>query len=127
MSLVRRTAFVAALAAAAACGGSEPTGGALQLVLAGPDPARAIQLRVVGRVTTPLSAAGVRFFFDTLGVDTLMIMAVAQQGQTLPAASVGQLEVPDVRGVYQATLLQVVAPDYSQQNPAIYSLTIQTP
>ena len=127
MSIARRTVVAAALAAAAACGGTEPTDGALQLILTGPAPARAIQLRLVGKVTTPMSAAGVRFFLDTVGVDTLLIMAVAQQGQTLPASSVGELQVPDVRATYQASLLQVAAPDYSLQSPALYSLTIQTP
>ena len=128
MRLLRRVVTTLALAAAAACGGTEPTGGTLHLVLGGPTSVRAVQFRLVGKVTTPVSAAGVRFFVDTLGVDTLMVMAVAEQGQALPAVSVGQLEVPDVRASYQASLLQVAAPDYSLLNPAFYSLTVtQTP
>ena len=121
---LRRTAVLAALAAAAACGGTEPTGGTFQLTLNGPAPARAIQLRLVGRINGMVSAGGVRFFVDTLGVDTVMVMAVAQQGQSLPTATFGHIVVPDVGATYQALLLQVAAPDYSLQVPALYSLTV---
>lgn len=122
-SWFRRGALCVAVAAAAACG-SEPDSGNLHLVLTGPAAARAIELRLVGKVIAPVSAAGVRFFTDTLGVDTVVIVAVAQQGQALPVESVGHIQVPDVRATYDVLLLQVTAPDYSRRDPASYTVTV---
>ena len=121
---LRRTAVLAALAVAGACGGTEPTGGTLHLTLSGPAPARAIQFRLVGRLNGMVSTGSGRFFVDTLGVDTVMVIADAGPGGSLVGAILPQLEVPDVRAAYQALLLQVAAPDYSLQVPALYSLTV---
>ena len=120
-SWLRRGALFMALAAACK---DEPDSGNLHLVLTGPAAARAIELRLVGKVIAPVSAAGVRFFTDTLGVDTVVIMAVAQQGLSLPVESVGHIQVPDVRATYDVLLLQVTAPDYSTRDPALYTVTV---
>ena len=122
----RRVLLLAAGLALAACSDG-PESGPVSVIVSGANPARSVELRVVGPVTSYQAASPVIAIYPTqLGGDTLSIIAVAAAGHTINGVPLARLQVADVdvaRG-YPTQVLEVAAGNYALQNASAYSVSI---
>lgn len=104
-----------------------PKAGAVFVKLSGPAAVRSAEIRVVGPVTSVQAGdPAVRLFTSQTRGDTLLLIVVAAQGQTLGTKVLAELEVADkdaARG-YATRVLQVAAADYSLQVPTAYAVSV---
>ncbi|HEY2804291.1 MAG TPA: hypothetical protein VGI92_00375 [Gemmatimonadales bacterium] len=129
MNRIARYAPIAALLAIGACSSSSDShAGSVQMTINGPAAPRAITFRVVGTQTAVTVPSGKPYRIFTLkgAGDTLEVMVVANQGQTITVPVVA-ISLPDTRTLPTLTLLQVAATDYSIPAVGSYSISILGP
>lgn len=116
---------LAALALVLAGCSTDNHSGTLSVLINGPTGVRAATLQVIGAQTSVSVPSGqpeqIRSSAGT--GDTLNVIVVANQGQTLTTPLL-VIHVPDTRVSPSLRLLQVAAPDYTLPNVSLYSIAV---
>ena len=119
--------LAAAVLLLAACS-TDNHSGTLSVLINGPAGVRAATLQVIGAQTSVSVPSGepeqIRASAGT--GDTLNVIVVASQGQTLTTPLL-VIHVPDTRVAPSLRLLQVAAPDYTLPNVSLYSIAVIGP
>lgn len=129
---VRRGVMSAVLVALAACSDG-PTAGELAVRLTTPNAGadRAILFTVKGRLSRAVAPPGAAYgvVSTTFPGDSAHIAVIASAGATLAPGAVARITVNDIDrfASYRATLLEVIARDYTALDTTGYVLSVVKP
>ncbi len=112
----------------AACSSTENHSGTVSVLINGPTGVRAATLQVIGTQTSVSAPSGQPEQIRSTPAkgDTLDVIVVANQGQTLTTPLL-VIHLPDTRVTPTLRLLQVAAPDYTLPDATLYTISVIGP